>query len=173
METTFNQMVAESIRTHWNLNALSDYKGKTLTYHDVAKGIEEIHILFKLIGIKKGDKVALCGRNSSNWGVAFLATLTYGAVCVPILHDFKAENIHNIVNHSDAKLLFVGDNVWENLDEQSMPGAKVIVSIIDNSILVSRNKKISAVRDLPNLGIEPRSLALQADSLPSEPIGKP
>lgn len=147
METTFNQMVAESIRTHWNLNALSDYKGKTLTYHDVAKGIEEIHILFKLIGIKKGDKVALCGRNSSNWGVAFLATLTYGAVCVPILHDFKAENIHNIVNHSDAKLLFVGDNVWENLDEQSMPGAKVIVSIIDNSILVSRNKKISAVKE--------------------------
>lgn len=140
-------MVAESIRTHWNLNALSDYKGNTLTYHDVAKGIEEIHILFKLIGIKKGDKVALCGRNSSNWGVAFLATLTYGAVCVPILHDFKAENIHNIVNHSDAKLLFVGDNVWENLDEQSMPGAKVIISIIDNSILVSRNKKISAVNE--------------------------
>ncbi|MBQ6062688.1 MAG: AMP-binding protein [Prevotella sp.] len=144
METTFNQLVAESIRRNWNLNALSDYRGNTLTYHDVAKGIEEIHILFEMVGVKKGDKVALCGRNSSNWGVIFLATLTYGAVCVPILHDFKAENIHNIVNHSDAKLFFVGDNVWENLDEQSMPNVKVIVCINDRALLVSRNKKISS-----------------------------
>ena len=147
MEKAFNLMVTESIRTNWNLNSLSDYKGDTLTYQDVAKGIEEIHILFKLIGVKRGDKVALCGRNSSNWGVAFLATLTYGAVSVPILHDFKAENIHNIVNHSDAKLLFVGDNVWENLDEQSMPNVKVIVSIKDRSILVSRNKKLSSTKE--------------------------
>lgn len=147
METTFNQLVAESIRTHWNLNALSDYKGGTLTYHDVAMGIEQIHILFKLAGIKRGDKVALCGRNSSNWGVVFLGTLTYGAVCVPILHDFKAENIHNIVNHSDAKLLFVGDNVWENLDEQSMPNVKIIVSIKDGTVLVSHNRKLSLAKE--------------------------
>ena len=147
METTFKQLVEESIRSNWNLNSLSDYKGDTLTYQEVAKGIEEIHILFKLMGIKRGDKVALCGRNSSNWGVAFLATLTYGAVCVPILHDFKAENIHNIVNHSDAKLLFVGENVWENLDEQSMPNVKVIISIKDRSLLVSRNKKMSSIKE--------------------------
>ncbi|MBR5061925.1 MAG: AMP-binding protein [Prevotella sp.] len=147
METTFNQLITESIRKNWNLNSLSDYKGDTLTYNDVAKGIEEIHILFKLVGIKRGDKVALCGRNSSNWGVAFLATLTYGAVCVPILHDFKAENIHNIVNHSDAKLLFVGDNVWENLDERSMPNVKVIISIKERSLLVSRNKKLSTTKE--------------------------
>ena len=147
MEMTFKQLIEESIRSNWNLNSLSDYKGETLTYHEVAKGIEEIHLLFKLVGIKRGDKVALCGRNSSNWGVAFLATLTYGAVCVPILHDFKAENIHNIVNHSDAKLLFVGENVWENLDESSMPNVKMIVSIKDRSLLVSRNKKISSVKE--------------------------
>lgn len=147
MEATFNQLVSESIRTNWNLHALSDHKGDTLTFHDVAKGIAELHILFQLVGVKRGDKVALCGRNSSAWGVTFLATLTYGAVCVPILHDFKADNIHNIVNHSDAKLLFVGDNVWENLDEQAMPHVKMIVSIKDRSLLVSRNKKWSAARE--------------------------
>ena len=147
MDAKFNQLIAESIRTNWNLSSLSDYKGDTLTYQEVAKGIEEIHILFKLVGIKRGDKVALCGRNSANWGVAFLATLTYGAVCVPILHDFKAENIHNIVNHSDAKLLFVGENVWENLDEQSMSNVKVIISIKDRSLLVSRNKKLSITKE--------------------------
>ena len=115
MEKSFIAFVEESIKKHWDLDALTDYKGATLQYKDVARKIEKLHILLAESGIKPGDKVAVCGRNSSHWGVAFLAILTYGAVAVPILHEFKADNIHNIVNHSEARLLFVGDVVWESV----------------------------------------------------------
>ena len=108
---SFNACIEESIKKHWNLDALTDYKGATLQYQDVARKIEKLHILFENCGLQKGDKIALCGRNMSNWAVAFLATLTYGAVAVPILHEFTPDQIHNIVNHSEAKLLFVGDVV--------------------------------------------------------------
>ena len=108
---SFNELIEKSILTNWNLDALTDYKGQTLQYHDVARKIEKLHILFENSGVTRGDKIALCGRNSSQWAVAFLATLTYGAVAVPILHEFNAEQIHNIVNHSEARLLFVGDHV--------------------------------------------------------------
>ena len=121
MEQSFIAYIENSIKNNWDLDALTDYKGATLQYKDVARKIEKLHIIFEESGIRKGDKIAVCGRNSSHWGVTFLATLTYGAVIVPILHEFKADNVHNIVNHSEAKLLFVGDMVWENLNESAMP----------------------------------------------------
>ena len=108
MEQSFIAYIENSIKNNWDLDALTDYKGATLQYKDVARKIEKLHIIFEESGIRKGDKIAVCGRNSSHWGVTFLATLTYGAVIVPILHEFKADNVHNIVNHSEAKLLLVG-----------------------------------------------------------------
>ena len=115
MEQSFIAYIENSIKNNWDLDALTDYKGATLQYKDVARKIEKLHIIFEESGIRKGDKIAVCGRNSSHWGVTFLATLTYGAVIVPILHEFKADNVHNIVNHSEAKLLLVGDMVWETV----------------------------------------------------------
>ena len=142
MEQSFIAYIEKSIKENWDLDALTDYKGATLQYKDVARKIEKLHIIFEASGIKKGDKIAVCGRNSSHWGVTFLATLTYGAVIVPILHEFKADNIHNIVNHSEAKLLFVGDMVWENLNENAMPLLEGIFMMTDFSILVSRSEKV-------------------------------
>jgi long-chain acyl-CoA synthetase len=143
----FLELIQGSVLANWDKEALTDYKGATLAYKDVALKIARLHVVFEYAGIKKGDKIALCGRNSSNWGVVFLATLTYGAISVPILHDFKADNIHNIVNHSDSVLLFVGENVWENIDESAMPKLKGIVSIADFSTLVSRNNNLSKAHD--------------------------
>lgn len=147
MEQSFIAYIENSIKKNWDLNALTDYNGATLQYKDVARKIEKIHIIFEESGIKKGDKIAICGRNSSHWGVAFLATLTYGAVVVPILHEFKADNVHNIVNHSEAKLLFVGDIVWENLNETAMPLLEGIMAVNDFSILVSRSAKLTHARE--------------------------
>ena len=144
---SFNALIEKSIIDHWDLDALTDYKGKTLQYHDVARKIEKLHILFENSGVKKGDKIALCGRNSSNWAVAFLATLTYGAVAVPILHEFMPEQIHNIVNHSDAKLLFTGDVVSTIIDATKMPSLEGIIYIPDYSLLVSRTDKLTYARE--------------------------
>ncbi len=144
---SFNALIEKSIIDHWDLDALTDYKGKTLQYHDVARKIEKLHILFENSGVKKGDKIALCGRNSSNWAVAFLATLTYGAVAVPILHEFMPEQIHNIVNHSDAKLLFTGDVVSTIIDATKMPALEGIIYIPDYSLLVSRTDKLTYARE--------------------------
>ena len=141
------ELLEKGIKENWDLNALTDYKGATLQYKDLARKIEKLHILFENSGVKKGDKIAICGRNSSHWGVAFLATLTYGAVIVPILHEFKADNVHNIVNHSDAKLFFVGDQVWENLDESLIPNVEGIILINDFSLLVSRNDSLTSARE--------------------------
>ena len=120
-EQRFIGYIEQSIINNWDANALTDYKGITLQYKDVARKIAKFHIILEMAGIQPGDKIAVCGRNSAHWAVTFLATVTYGAVIVPILHEFKADNIHNIVNHSEAKLLFVGDQVWENLNEDRMP----------------------------------------------------
>ena len=147
MENSFNQFIYDSIQKNWDLPALTDYKGVTLQYKDVARKIEKLHIMFEEGGVAKGDKIALCGRNSAHWGVAFLAVLTYGAVAVPILHEFKADNVHNIVNHSDAKLLFVGDMVWENLNEAEMPNLEGIILINDYSLLVSRSERLTHARE--------------------------
>lgn len=147
MEQSFIAFIENSIKQNWDLNALTDYDGATLQYRDVARKIEKVHILLEESGVKKGDKIAICGRNSSHWGVSFLAVLTYGAVAVPILHEFKADNIHHIVNHSESKLLFVGDVVWEALNERAMPLIEGIVLMNDYSLLVSRSKKLTAARE--------------------------
>lgn len=131
--------IEQSIVRHWDLDALTDYKGTTLQYKDVARKMAKFHIVLEAAGIKPGDKIAVCGRNSAHWAVTFLATVTYGAVIVPILHEFKADNIHNIVNHSEAKLLLVGERVWENLDEKLMPGLIGIALLEDFSVVVSRH----------------------------------
>ena len=128
MEQSFIAFLEDSIKKNWDLDALTDYKGATLQYKDVARKIEKLHFIFELSGIKQGDKIAVCGRNSSHWGVTFLAAVTYGAVIVPILHEFKSDNIHNIVNHSEARLLMVGDMVWENLNENAMYNPQIQIS---------------------------------------------
>ena len=151
MENSFNACIEESIKKYWNFNALTDYKGVTLQYQDVARKIEKLHILFEESGIQKGDKIALCGRNMSNWAVAFLATLTYGAVAVPILHEFTADQVHNIVNHSEAKLLFVGDVVSTQIDPEKMPDILGIVNIPDYSLMISRTEKLTYARENLNL----------------------
>ncbi|MDR0895058.1 MAG: AMP-binding protein [Prevotellaceae bacterium] len=147
MEQSFIAYVEDSIKQHWDLDALTNYNGATLQYKDLARKIEKVHIILENSGICQGDKVAICGRNSSHWGVAFLATLTYGAVAVPILHEFKADNVHNIVNHSEAKLLFAGDQVWENLNESAMPLLEGIMAMTDFTILASRSKKLDYARE--------------------------
>ncbi len=144
---SFNACIEESIKKHWNLDALTDYKGATLQYQDVARKIEKLHILFENCGLQKGDKIALCGRNMSNWAVAFLATLTYGAVAVPILHEFTPDQIHNIVNHSEAKLLFVGDVVATQIDPTKMPELEGIINIPDYSLMLSRTEKLTYARE--------------------------
>ena len=144
---SFNALLQQSIIDHWDADALTDYKGATLQYHDVARKIEKLHILFENSGVVKGDKIALCGRNSSQWAVAFLATLTYGAIAVPILHEFNAEQVHNIVNHSEAKLLFVGDYVVTVINPDEMPKLEGIVNIPDYSLFVSRSEKLTFARE--------------------------
>ena len=144
---SFNALIEKSIIDHWDMDALTDYKGATLQFHDVARKIEKLHIMFENSGVVKGDKIALCGRNSANWAVAFLATLTYGAIAVPILHEFMPDQIHNIVNHSDAKLLFVGDVVATQVDATKMPGLEGIIYIPDYSLVVSRTDKLTYARE--------------------------
>ena len=147
MEQGFLQLIEDSIKKNWDLDALTDYNGATLQYKDVARKIEKVHIFLEEAGVKKGDKIAICGRNSSHWGVTYLAILTYGAIVVPILHEFKADNIHHIVNHSDARMLYVGDRVWEDLNEQEMPKLEGIMLMTDFSVLVARNKKLLHARE--------------------------
>ena len=144
---SFNSYIEQSIINNWHLDALTDYKGATLQYHDVARKIEKLHILFENSGVIKGDKIAVCGRNSSQWAVAFLAIVTYGAIVVPIQNEFKPEQIHNIVNHSDAKLLFVGDVVATQVDATKMPGLEGIIYIPDYSLVVSRTDKLTYARE--------------------------
>lgn len=145
--TGFNQRIQQSIIDNWERDALTDFKGATLQYHDVARKIEKLHIMFENSGVERGDKIALAGRNSAAWAAAFLAVLTYGAVAVPILHEFTADQIHNIVNHSDAKLLFVGDVVATEIDATKMPGLEGIIYIPDYSLVLSRTDKLTYARE--------------------------
>lgn len=147
LEQSFIALIEQSIKTNWYLNALTDYKGTTLQYRDVARKIEKIHIILENAGIGKGDKIAICGRNSAHWAVTFLAVITYGAVVVPILHEFKSDQVHNIVNHSEARLLFVGDQIWENLNEAAMPHLEGILELKDFGLPVSRSEKLTYARD--------------------------
>ncbi len=147
LNKSFNQLIAKSIAANWDYDALTDYKGATLQYKDVARKIEKIHIVMEHAGIQKGDKIALCGRNSAHWGVTFLAILSYGAVAVPILHEFNAEQIHNIVNHSGSRLLFVGDVVAKCIDPILMPELEGIVYLPDFSLLTSRSEQLTYARE--------------------------
>lgn len=144
---SFNALIERSIIENWKRDALTDYKGATLQYHDVARKIEKLHIMFENSGVKRGDKIALAGRNSAAWAAAFLAVLTYGAVAVPILHEFTADQIHNIVNHSESKLLFVGDVVATEIDGTKMPHLEGIIYIPDYSLVLSRTDKLTYARE--------------------------
>jgi long-chain acyl-CoA synthetase len=147
MERSLNLMLERSFKENWDNPALSDYKGITLYYRDVARRIEKMHILFEICGLGKGDKISICSRNQANWGVIFLSALTYGAVAVPILHEFKPGNIHHIVNHSDSKILFVGDQIWEQLNESEMPELGAVIQINDFSVLYAKDPVISHTRE--------------------------
>lgn len=144
---SFNSYIEQSIINNWHLDALTDYKGATLQYNDVARKIEKLHILFENSGVIKGDKIAVCGRNSSQWAVAFLAIVTYGAIVVPIQNEFKPEQIHNIVNHSESKMLFVGDVVATEINAEEMPSLEGIVYLPDFSLVLSRSEKLTYARE--------------------------
>lgn len=149
--TSYNGIIAESIRKYWENDSLTDYGIQTYKYKDVARQIENLHIIFENAGIKPGDKIGLCGRNMSNWGISFFSVITYGAVAVPILHEFHPTQVHDIVNHSEAKMLFVGDNVWKTLNADEMPALEGIICIKDFELLVSRSEKLSYACENINL----------------------
>ena len=153
METfsSFNAYIQRAIVENWDQDALTDYQGVTLQFHDVARKIEKIHILFENSGVEMGDKIAICGRNSAHWAVAYLATLTYGAVAVPILHEFNGEQIQNIVNHSESKLLFIGDFAVKTIDPEQMPALEAIINLPDFSLLISRSSKVTYAREHLNM----------------------
>lgn len=144
---SLNKTLENSFKKNWDLAALSNYQGATLFYRDVARRIAKLHIAFEQCGLQKGDKVAICSRNQANWGVSFLAALTYGAVPVPILHEFKPGNIHYLVNHSEARVLFVDDTIWEGLNAEEMPGLAVIVQINNFKFLYAQTSELWQVRE--------------------------
>ncbi|MBR1543784.1 MAG: AMP-binding protein [Muribaculaceae bacterium] len=147
MGKSLNRYIEEAIKENWNELALTDFNGNSFKYADIARKIEKLHILFEEAGVKKGDKIALCGKNCAQWAVAFLATVTYRAVPVPLLHEFKADNLHFLVNHSEAKLFFVDSTIWENLDPSVMENVEGVLNIADYSLLLSRNEKITEARN--------------------------
>ena len=147
MSQTIINYIEDSIKSNWERQALTDFNGVSFQYRDIARKVAKLHILFENAKIKRGDKIAICGKNSSQWVVAFVASVTYGAVTVPILHEFKADNIHHLVAHSEAKLLFIEDAIWENLDPESMPNLHGAVKIGDFSLLMSRDKELTNARE--------------------------
>ncbi len=147
MERRFLGLIENSVKNHWNYPAFTDYKGSTYYYKDLGTEIEKLHILFEQEGIQKGDKVGIIGRNSSHWAIAFFGTLAYGAVAVPILHDFKPDSIHHIINHSEAKMVIVAAHNWEEMDAQAIPDVSMIMLMDDFSILKSKKKDLSKAWD--------------------------
>ncbi len=135
MKENFIQFIGTSINNNWDITAFSDYKGTSYKYSDVAHRIARIHIAFEHGGIKKGDKIALLGKNSAHWTIVYLATISYGAVIVPILPDFKPNDVHHIINHSDSIVLFVADNILETLQTREMVNLKAIFSVNDFSMI--------------------------------------
>ncbi|WP_304632995.1 AMP-binding protein [uncultured Muribaculum sp.] len=136
-----------SVRKNWEELALTDFNGVSFQYRDIARKVAKLHLLYEQAGVKRGDKIALCGKNSSQWAVAFISAITYGAVAVPILHEFKADNIHHLVTHSEAKLFYTDDAIWENLDPDSMNGLEGVIRLHDYSIIMSRNKRLTNARE--------------------------
>ena len=140
--TSVNKLYQEAFKKNWDRPAISNYHGEILHYKDVARRMEKLHIMFEECGLQKGDKVAICSRNQANWAVTFLAIMTYGAVPVPLLHEFKSANIHHLVNHSEAKILFVDDVIWEGLSETEMPDLHAIIQVNTFKILFASDEKI-------------------------------
>ena len=145
--TSVNKIFEAGFRKNWERPAISNYQGVTLKYGDVARRMEKLHIMFEECGLQKGDKVAICSRNQANWAVFFLATMTYGAVPVPLLHEFKSSNIHHLVNHSEAKILFVDDVIWEGLTEAEMPDLHAIIQVNTFKLLYAKDEKIVQARE--------------------------
>lgn len=179
METSFIKQFERTIKENWERTALTDYKGDSYRYKDVARRVEKIHLIFERCGVEKGDKIALIGRNSSNWAVTFIATVTYGAVIVPILHEFKIENVHHIVNHSEAKVVFAGESYLEQLDEKQMPQLNAIINLTNFSVAFDAfNKEISLLTHKVNdlykekypKGLQPADVCYQAEAS-SEDLG--
>ena len=145
--TSVNKLFQEAFKKNWDRPAISNYQGMTLHYRDVARRIEKLHIMFEECGLSVGDKVAICSRNQANWAVSFLAAMTYGAVPVPLLHEFKSANIHHLVNHSEAKILFVDDVIWEGLSESEMPDLQAIIQVNTFKLLYASDDKIVEARE--------------------------
>ena len=145
--TSVNKLFQEAFKKNWDRPAISNYQGMTLHYRDVARRIEKLHIMFEECGLQVGDKVALCSRNQANWAVAFLAAMTYGAVPVPLLHEFKSANIHHLVNHSEAKILFVDEVIWEGLSESEMPDLQAIIQVNTFKLLYAGDDRIREARE--------------------------
>lgn len=150
-ENSFLGLIVNGIRQQWDSPALTDYNAETYLYKDMARKMAELHILFKTLEIKKGDKIAICGRNSANWVITFFASMTYGAVVTTILHDFDTESVHNIVNHSDAKVLFVAEHIWERIESSSMPQVETMFLIDDFSIVKTKNIHINSASEDMNM----------------------
>ena len=142
--------IEQSLRLNWERLALTDFQGQSFQYRDVARKIAKLHLLFEHAGVRRGDRIALCGRNSAQWAIVALASLTYGAVIVPILHDFKPDNVHHLVCHCEARLFFVDAGTWENLDHDNMPRLEGALLISDYSLLFARNKRLEHARDTLN-----------------------
>ncbi len=147
MDNRFLGLIEKSIKEHWNLPAFTDYQGSTFYYRDFAQEIEKLHLIFESAGIKKGDKIGIVGRNSSHWAISFFGTLAYGAVVIPILHDFKPDNIHHIINHSEAKAVIAASHNWENMNDEVIPDVKLFMLMDDFSIIKSKKKEVYKVRE--------------------------
>lgn len=139
-QNRFLGLIEQSIRNHWDLPAMTDYQGKTYYYKDFAREIDQLHDLFRAAGIQRGDKISLCGKNSASWAIAFFATLSYGAVSVSILHEFDRESVAFIVDHSDSKMFFADDTVWQGVEPEQIPKVETVVSLNDLSLLKSTSE---------------------------------
>ncbi len=144
---SLNAIIEEAVKDNWERAAFSDFGGVSYLYKDVAVNIEKLHLIFEAAGVKAGDKVAICGKNSSNWAVTFIACLTAGVVAVPILHEFKPDTIHHLVNHSDAKLFFVDEAIWKQLDEKQLPQLTGALFIAEYGMPLSRSKDLTEARN--------------------------
>lgn len=141
-----NQIIENAVRKYWEELALTDFNGISLQYRDIARKVAKLHLLFEQAGIVEGDKIALCGKNSTQWSVAFIAALTYGAVPVPILHEFKPDSVHHILNHSDSRILFTDVHIFEHLDVDKTPQIDGVFDISDYSLLFSKQESINYAR---------------------------
>ncbi|MDI9553364.1 MAG: AMP-binding protein, partial [Bacteroidota bacterium] len=132
--------IEQSITQNWEIEALSNYREKGLSYKEIAGKMLKMHIFFRETGIREGDKIALAGRNSANWCIIYLATVSYGAVIVPILPDFKPDDLANLINHSDARILFADDKIYETIDQAKIPQIQAAISVDDFSLITAKDE---------------------------------